>query len=883
MHVVLRKFITWGVALSISLVGLGMLSQNAEAQQITQAQIEQFRQLPRAQQEALARQYGIDLSMLEGQAGSNTEARQDPATVEARELSDTQSDYEGERTGSRTDRERETEAEVKPFGYNVFAGRPTTFAPVNNAPVPGSYRLGVGDTVMVQLYGQESISHSLVVDREGRITIPRLGPLTVAGLSYNELKELVRNQVSTRMIGMQAAVSMGELRSMQIFVLGEAYQPGAYTVSSLTTISQALFASGGVTEIASLRDIRLMRAGEMVTGFDLYDLLIRGDASKDRILQPGDAVFIPARGPMVKISGEVVRPAIYELTGNESLDDVIQLAGGLLPSAYPDAVQLHRADRGQRSLRTLDVSSQSALSLAMQGGDEIRVPRISEVIDNSVSIVGAATRTGSYEWRSGIKISDFVKSPTQDLQADADLNYGLVIREDQQTREMTVLQFDVASALRGDMEHDLRLQPRDQVMFFSRFEKEYRRALAGYGQYASNPEEVRPVEDGEEAEQRHEQQFEQDSEAQPIRTVRESEYTPNSRTRLLRSVLARLSSQESSDASALFVRISGEARFPGNYPLVENGSVADLIAAAGGLKESAYLARAEITRTLIDGGNAMTDYLSFNLLDAITGVERVDIRARDHLSVFRIPEWQDTVQVELTGEVMFPGSYSVRRGETLIDVVERAGGLTQHAYPPGAVFTREEVKEQERQRVAQLARNLRQELASISLTEGSRVGNYEELNSLLSDLQGTEPVGRMVVNLESILAGDRAQDLTLRDGDSLYIPNQLNTVSIIGEVQMPTTYRYEQRYSVSDYLARSGGTKRRADEERMFIIRANGEIEPYHQQRGWFASSGRMQLEPGDTIVVPLDSTYREPTQVWATSTQIIYQLAVAAAAIARL
>lgn len=874
LHVVLRNLIAWKLSLSkclaLGLLSVVAVSFHASAQQITQAQIEQFRQLPRAQQEALARQYGIDLSMLENQGSANSDATNDPQTVEARNQETVEQDYEGERTGSRSDRERERENEVKPFGYNVFEGRPTTFAPVNNAPVPGSYRLGVGDTILVQLFGQESISHTLVVDREGRITIPRLGPLTVAGLSYNELKELIHHQVSTRMIGMQVAVSMGELRSMQIFVLGEAFQPGAYTVSSLTTISQALFASGGVTEIASLRNIRLMRSGEVVTEFDLYDLLIRGDSSKDRILQPGDAVFIPARGPMVKISGEVVRPAIYELKGDQSLEDIMSLAGGLLPSAYPDAVQLHRAERGQRSLRTIDASDTQALALTMQGGDEVRVPRISEVIDNSVSIIGAATRTGRYEWRSGLRISDFVTSPTQDLQPDADLNYGLVIRESSDTRDIKVYQFDVSSALRGDTDNDLLLQPRDQVIFFSRFESEYRRALAGYGPYADSPSEIQPPSDSEQA------ALEQTS-------TRATQYAPHSRVTLLRTVLARLSSQESSDGSALFVRVSGEVRFPGNYPLVENGSVADLISAAGGLKESAYLARAEITRTLVEEGNAMTDYLSFNLFDAITGASSFDIRARDHLSVFKIPEWQDTVDVELAGEVRFPGSYSVRRGETLLDVVERAGGLTQHAYPPGAVFTREEVKEQERQRVAQLARNLRQELASISLTEGSRVGNYEELNSLLADLQGTDPVGRMVVDLESILAGNREQDLTLRDGDSLFIPNQLNTVSIIGEVQMPTTYRYEQRYSVSDYLSRSGGTKRRADEERMFIVRANGEIEPYHQRRGWFASSGRMQLEPGDTIVVPLDSTYKDPTQVWATSTQIIYQLAVAAAAIARL
>ncbi|MCC5855528.1 MAG: SLBB domain-containing protein [Idiomarina sp.] len=843
----------------VAIISAPLTISHAQAQQLSQEQIEQFRRLPRAQQEALARQYGFDLSLLERQATTERGAEGEEELVRRRGAA--QQDEErrdGERTDTRHDRDREaerlTEREVKPFGYNLFAGEPSTFAQMNNVPVPGNYRIGAGDSILVQLYGQESISHSLTVDREGRISIPRLGPLTVAGLTYDEMKDLIAHQVRTRMIGMNVAVSMGELRSMQIFVLGEAHQPGAYTVSSLTTISQALFASGGLTDIASLRNVQLRRAGETIVTFDLYDLLLRGDASNDRILQPGDAVFIPSRGDMVKISGEVVRPAIYELKGGERLDEVIALAGGLLPSGFPAALQVHRAKDGQRRLQTVDATAAAGRSLVMQGGDEVRVPRISEVIDNSIAIRGAVTRSGYYEYRTGLRISSFVRSVTQDLLPDADLSYGVILRENPTTRRLSVVQFDVASAIRGDRTHDHTLQERDQILFFSRFQYEKERARAGFGSNAERVLEINP-----------------------------EMLADNSREKLLESVIARLESQGSTDANARTVRITGEVRYPGTYPLATNASVAGLVAAAGGLRESAYLARAEITRTVIDEGMAETDYIPFNLYDVIMGNANVDIIARDRLNIFRIPEWQDTVDVTLEGEVRFPGTYAVRRGETILDVVERAGGLTSYAFTKGAVFTREEIKEQEAERLEALVRTLRQDIAAISLTDSSRVANYEQLNLLLNDLLGAEPVGRMVVDLASILEGNRGRDIELRDGDRLIVPSMRSTISIIGEVNVPTTYRYDDSLSIRDYIERSGGTKQRADTKRMFVVRANGEVESYSQRRGWFSSASRVELRPGDTIVVPLDTTYRDTTQVWATSTQIIYQLAVAAAAISRI
>ncbi len=862
-----QGIISTGIAILLATSIFTSFSAPVYSQELTEAQIEQFKRLPRAQQEALARQYGIDLSMLERQGASARASQPEPETLRPRD--GMQQDANG-REEEEDEEKAKKDKELKPFGYSIFAAQPTTFAPVNNAPVPGNYRIGAGDSILVQLYGQESLSHNLIVDREGRLTIPRLGPLTVAGLTYDELKEIVRNEVNTRMIGMQAAVSMGELRSMQIFVLGEAHQPGAYTVSSLTTISQALLASGGVSDIASLRNVQLKRAGETIVEFDLYDLLINGDASKDRLLQPGDAVFIPSRGPLVTIDGEVIRPALYELKSGETLTDAVRYAGGTTASAHMASLRIQGVREGVRQVMSLNAERQADYQL--RDGDMVYVPRIAEVFDNAVSVTGAVSRKGAVEWQRGMRVNDILRSPTQDVLPDADLNYALIVREDTETFEVNLYQIDLASAMRGDPEHNLLLQARDELIVFGRFQESSQRVQAGF----ASDEEIAALEE-EREELELENSLKPENQREPADELKI--YHENSRKMILDRVLARVRTQGQVDGTGRTVRVSGEVRFPGEYPMTENASVAGYVAAAGGLRDSAHLARAEITRTVMQDGLANTDYVAFNLYDALMGNANIEVRARDQLNIFRIPEWYNTVEVELEGEVRFPGTYAVRRGETLQNVVERAGGLTEYAFVEGAVLTREEIREQERARLAALSQELRQEMASISLTEGG-VTNYGELNQLLNDLGGAEPVGRLVVDLKQILSGDTSRDIELRDGDRLVVPGQRRTVSIIGEVQMPSTYRFDDSLSVIDYIERTGGIKRRGDDKRIFVVRADGSVMPYSQRRGWFSSSNEVALRPGDTIVVPLNTSYKDNLDLWATSTQILYQMAVAFAAV---
>ena len=231
---------------------------------------------------------------------------------------------------------------LKPFGYDLFEGVPSTFAPVSDIQVPMDYIVGPGDTLEIQLYGNEPSSYELTVERDGRINFPKLGPIMVSGMTFDAARQTIEQRVAKQLIGSHVSVTMGNLRSIRVFVLGEAEKPGSYTVSGLSTMTNALFVSGGVKKIGSLRNIELKRNGRLITTLDLYDLLLHGDTSGDRLLLPGDVIFIPPIGNIVSVYGAVRRPAIYELKGEKTAEQAIELAGGLLPDADAKLGQLER-------------------------------------------------------------------------------------------------------------------------------------------------------------------------------------------------------------------------------------------------------------------------------------------------------------------------------------------------------------------------------------------------------------------------------------------------------------------------------------------------------------------------------------------------------------
>ncbi|REL34882.1 SLBB domain-containing protein [Thalassotalea euphylliae] len=898
-----------GLALSMSAFAAQVPSS------ITPQQLEQFKRLPASQQRALAQSMGIDYNTIKKQLQGGSTSSEEDGLVEQQTVypRGTQFDEFGNPILPEDEllEEEEEDTEPQPFGYDVFANAPFTFAPNMDIAVPADYIIGAGDTIKIQMFGKESNEFELEVNRQGDVVIPDLGPFSVAGLTYTEVKQYFASQIKKKVLGVDVVVTLSDLRSMRIFVAGDAFKPGPYVMSALSSVTHAIFAAGGINDIGSLRNIQVKRAGKLVTTLDLYDLLIYGDSSNDILLKSGDVVFIAPVGERVTVAGEVRRPAIYELAVNDDFDAVVKMAGGLLPSAYPTASVVERFN--QRNIRTIvnvDLTQQSQLVRAVKGGDVLKVLKTSEQYDDSVTVIGAVTRPGKYQWKQGHKVSDLLPSIHAYMLDDADLNYSLIVREKDIGRNIEVLQFSLFKALSDvNSEDNLTLQPHDRILVFSIND---RNATAddSLDLLAMTQEELRKREKERAEEQYKERMFWlQYGEEEPLEEfddldeslklaeksleeltggTYQEEVDPKdiaifSRQKLLAPVIKKLQHQAASGESLKLIEVVGAVKYPGIYPLAINSQVNDLVAASGGLLESAYLERADITRNEIIDNKARKSTININLHGALAGKtgHNIDIKSKDRLNIHVIPAWQENHIVELRGEFLFPGKYTIQRGETLGQLVERAGGFTEFAYQEGSVFTREKLKQLELQNILKVTESLRSEIASKSLSQkDSQSIDYEQARLLLADLTKVQPVGRLVVDIPQIQQ-DKSADILLENGDILFVPTKQNSINVVGQVQVATSHIFKQGLDAFDYVELSGGTKQQADQKRIYVIKANGQVM-IPEKSNWFASNAG-SLNPGDTVVVPLDSYFVDNLSLWALGTQIVYQASVAIAAIAGL
>ncbi|MGB7905200.1 MAG: SLBB domain-containing protein [Steroidobacteraceae bacterium] len=724
---------------------------------------------------------------------------------------------------------------LKPFGYDLFAGVPSTYAPVTDIPVPSEYVVGPGDRLDVQLIGSTKGKYSLVVNRDGRIMFPELGAIAVSGLRIDEAKSRIEQRVQEQMIGTEAIVSLGDLRSIRVFVLGEAEKPGSYTVSGLATVTNALFASGGVKTIGSLRNIQLKRGGNVVARLDLYDLLLRGDTSGDARLRPGDVIFIPPVSTTVGIKGEVRRPALYELKGESSVADLLYLSGGLTAEADPRLATLERIDeRRERVVLDVDLGSPQASATRLRSGDVLRIPTVKPTYSNSIALDGHVLRPGSFQYRSGMRLTDVIPN-SDELKPNADMSYVMIRREQPGTRLVQVISADLLAAWRTPSSTaNPTLAPRDRIYVFD-------------------------LETGRRA--------------------------------ILDPILEELKLQAVRGEPSQVVRVSGRVRVPGEYPLEPGMTVSDLVRAGGGLAEEAYGGAADLARYEVhDGQTRKSEVLTVDLQRAMANEAAADLALKpfDFLVVKAISEWSAQETVRLEGEVRFPGEYPIARGETLRSLIDRAGGLTPLAFPQGSVFTRESLKEREKRQIEALANRLKQDLGTLALqaaqasAEGAQQASETVAigQTLLADLNSAQPVGRLVIDLDHMLAKEPGAqgDVILKDGDILRVPQTAQEVTVIGEVQSPTSHLYDSKLSREDYIRLSGGTTKKADDKRIYVVRANGSVTGDGGSR-WFGGDKGV-ITPGDTVVVPLDAERMRPLPLWTAVTTIIYNIAVAVAAV---
>jgi protein involved in polysaccharide export with SLBB domain len=721
---------------------------------------------------------------------------------------------------------------LQAFGYDIFEPNETGFDPQLTGPVPPDYVLGPGDTVRIQLFGNVNGIYEIDVTRDGVLNIPEIGPVTVASLSFSEFREDVNRRVREMLIGTQVSVTMGQLRTIRIFVLGDVNRPGSYVVDSLATISSALYRSGGISRVGSLRDIHLKRGGTTTARLDLYDLFLHGDTSGDSRLQPGDVIFVSPVGPQVSVSGAVKRPAIYETRGKASIRDVIEMAGGLLPQAYPDGARLERIESGaQRVVIAVDADSASAGTANVLAGDLLVIPTVLPDLERAVTLAGHVYRAGPYEWRDGMRLVDLIGTANA-VKQGGDLDYVLIRREDPVNHSVSVVSSNLRTALaEPGSGANLALQPRDTVHVFN---------LALGRQQAIQP------------------------------------------------ILEELLLQSRIGEPYAEVSITGQVKASGSYPMEPGMRVSDLIRAGGNLAEQAYTLRAEVARYgVVNDEYRNTEVIDVDLDSILRGDVSADflLQEHDNLRISKLPDWDTLWAVLIEGEVKFPGEYRIRQGETLRSIVNRAGGLTDEAFPEGAIFLREALRKREQDQIETLARRLEADLTSQSL-ESDGAASSEIMStgrSLLAQLRSTEAVGRLVINLQGQTDGESmanlAGDVELREGDVLLVPKRAQEITVIGESQQNASHLYRPGLSRDDYIDLSGGLTRRADKKLIYVVRASGAIVAEGGSK-FFGRSSSSNILPGDTIVVPLKTDRKPPLELWGSVTQILYQAAIAIAAV---
>jgi protein involved in polysaccharide export with SLBB domain len=699
--------------------------------------------------------------------------------------------------------EQDAQQVLQVFGQSIFETISDS-ASTADIPVPEDYVIGPGDEVFIQFYGATNSTTMLVVTREGVIDFPEIGPVNVAGQTFSELRKNLARLVEQKLIGVDIYTTLGELRSINVLVVGEVNSPGSYTISALSSVIDVLAASGGINDIGSFRFIKIKRGSREVASIDLYNLLLEGTLRKDFRFQSGDVVFVPAVKQTVRVSGEVRRPAIYELAEDNRLGTVLRLAGGLTPMAMSRNVQIERVATNNRVLIEANSTTFAGKNRLVMDGDQIHVAPVNSQIVGSVYLFGEVFRDGGYAWSDGMTVTDVIPSARL-LKKNADLDYLLVKRQLIGQRNISVFSVNLSKALankRGPA--DFKLAPNDEIYVFD---------LSAVGQ----------------------------------------------RQYLLSPVLDRLKKQASIHEPAKLVSVTGGVFEPGTYPLTPGMRISDLLTAAGNLNETAIGSRAELTR-IVSGENGERAYEHFDvrLEDIITGGISADLELQsyDALTIRSDSQFAGNYTVEITGEVKYPGFYPIARGELLSNVITRAGGLNDIAFAEGAVFSRLSVKEKEALEVAKLADALEKGMKATILEradENLRPGESSVVASDVVDLlRSVEPPGRLVIDFPRILEESEQgkvsdADVMLFDGDTIHIPPFREVVTVVGEVNRPTTHLYQDDLAMMDYVNASGGLTTKTDTGLIFVVRADGSAAA---KKTWWRKT---DVKPGDTVVVPLD------------------------------
>jgi len=690
----------------------------------------------------------------------------------------------------------ETEAEIalnelksKIFGASLFKNSTPQFEPNLNIATPRNYVIGTGDELIIEIYGYSEVSHKLTVSAEGNINIPNVGVVSVGGATIEQASTRIRSQLSSIYSGISSGntrvnITIGNIRSIKVILTGEIVQPGTYTLPSVATVFNALYSSGGPTENGTMRNIRVIRNGEVISVLDVYDFLTDGSLRNNITLQDQDVIHVPPYIRRVELIGEVKRPALFETKEGESFQDLLEYSGGFTEYAYQDRIQVLRNTGRERRIEDLLGSQFSQFE--PQSGDRFTISRILDRFENRVSIQGAVFRPGDYELSPGLTLSMLIKK-ADGVTENAFLNLGTITRSkaDLQPEQVS---FNVANILAG-IDPDIELRRNDSVVISSINDLQ--------GEYS--------------------------------------------------------------------VSIDGEVRLPGTYPYAEGRTVKDLILEAGGFNESATPLRVEVSRRVnnmdsLSDRSASAEIFQVNVDTNFQG-DGGDfvLRPYDIVSVRTAPGYETQKTVRIEGEVRYPGSYTIsRKDERITDLIRRAGGLTPFAYIHGASLKRPGnstlsagASRNDRVRAELEAQAEKANLAMITNLQKDQ----ENLSLSQSQIQQKIQNDYVGVDFERIMErSDDKANLILQNGDIIFIPKELQTVNVGGEVLSPVTAVYMPNKGLKYYISQGGGFSEQALKKRTYVVYANGSAK---STSSFLGIRNYPHIEPGAEIYVP-KKQYRE-------------------------
>ena len=960
----LRKFNLFKRTLTLLSLTSSLLFSQLTFSAPTAEQIQAFQSLPKAQQEALLKKYAAQSTPTSDtdipqqfedtvkrppikrpspdDKGADLEGTYPPDAKKSDRYSDDRySDFTLKKDAS-DENIALTTPHLKRFGIELFKGEPTTFAPVNDIPIPANYVLGPGDQIKIQLYGNRSEVYTRIINRNGQLTIPELPPITLAGLTFSEAIQVLQQHIKSLGIGIKSNITLGALRSYRIFILGESNNPGSYLVSGLSTISHALYISGGINKIGSLRNIQLKRQGKVVAILDLYDFLIKGDTRNDKRLQPGDTIFIPPVQKQVSIAGEVNRPAIYEIKSEKTFRQLLQLAGGAKPTAYLAVSKLSRiSEKGYRTVLDLNLTQKQDLNKPLKKGDLLTIQALRPTDDRSIILSGEVFRQGKYQWQPGIKLLDVLPA-REKFTESADLHYLIIKRQPTLRGNYHTLSVNWEKAFNQPKgAENISLHPRDEIFVLNKVNPSLRKqqtsqlnaalirqatlqeppqivSISGKvkfpGQYPLTPEMdleslfiasggLQPGADQHYALIKREDYTtgkvyfehinlsEKDSLKLKLKP-KDNLYVFSSihgeaRTNGLKQLIQLMHAQATLQEPPQIVSISGKVKFPGQYPLSKNMRLSDLIDAAGNLAINAMINEADIIRfSIVDGEKREVNRITLNLAKALKGHPKHNIALQpyDQVVIKQVSDWSDATRtITLKGELKYPGTYVIRPGETLADAIARAGGFTEWAAPENAVFLRKDLAALEQREYQALADELQKNLL-FSAKKNVGLTNEGQSSSLFA-LGNT-----LIEKIKQTPALGRLVVSLDPEKTSMY------QATLAIEIRDGDTLIVPKRSSeivIMGEVARSVSMLYQPDLSVADYLSAAGGITHRADASQIYVVHGdgsierasigwlftsSVTLKPGDTIVVPMDVSRINPLITWTSVSKILANFAVTAA-----